>query len=37
MSALDLAWADANGPAWPPGITPASMASAWSRCTGSVA
>ena len=37
MSALDLAWADAKGPAWPPGITPASMASAWSRCAGSAA
>ena len=28
---LDLAWADPKGPAWPPGITPASMAIAWSR------
>ena len=37
MSALDLAWADAKGPAWPPGITPASMASAWSCCAGSAA
>ena len=26
-----LAWADAKGPAWPPGITPASMAIAWTR------
>ena len=30
-SVLDLAWADAKGPAWPPGITPASMAIAWSH------
>ena len=37
VSALDPAWADAKGPAWPPGITPASMASAWSHCAGSVA
>ena len=37
MSALDLDWADVKGPAWPPGITPASMASAWSRCAGSAA
>ena len=28
---LELAWADVKGPAWPPGIMPASMAIAWSR------
>ena len=30
-SFLDFVWADAKGPAWPPCITPASMAIAWSR------
>ena len=37
VSALDLAWADAKGLAWPPGIMPASMANAWSRYAGSAA
>ena len=34
-SVLDLTWADAKGPACPPGIMPASMAIAWSCCAGS--